>query len=378
MVSDYSRVEISSSALRHNWQVFRQLLPQSVKMAAVIKANAYGHDQRVVMSVLEDLADYWQVDSLRELKIVRETSQKPTLVLGYVPQADLAEAVALEATMAVYDSQRLPALNELAKANGKPVSVHIKIDALFGRQGILIDQLLAFLDEIKRFSFIEVTGFYAHYAEANDPSAIEHTQQQLALFEKAESIFKQAGYQNLISHISATAGILAQEVHFPTHSLVRLGIGLYGLWPSWQLESQWQEEVQLQSVLRWASMVAQVKTIPTGFPIGYGATVVTHHETTIAVVPVGYADGFDRGLSNCGEVLVHGQICQVLGRVSMNMIVVDVSHVSKVQAEDEVVIIGKQGSAEITATQIAQKIDTINYEIVTRLSPLLSRELIVQ
>jgi alanine racemase len=377
MVSDYSRVEISSSALRHNWQVFRQLLPQSVKMAAVIKANAYGHDQRVVMSVLEDLADYWQVDSLRELKIVRETSQKPTLVLGYVPQADLAETVALQATLAVYDSQRLPLLNELARASGKPIAVHIKIDALFGRQGLLIEQLTTFLEEIKRFPYIEVTGFYAHYAEADDPSAQEHTQQQLDLFEKAETIFAQAGYQNLTSHIAATAGILAQETKHPTHSLVRLGIGLYGLWPSTQLQNEWEEKMPLQPVLRWVSLVAQVKTVPTGFPIGYGATLITRHATKIAIIPIGYADGFDRGLSNCGKVLIHGQMCPVLGRVSMNMIVVDVTDLADVQVEEEVVILGKQGSAEITATQIAQKIDTINYEIVTRISPLLSREVIV-
>lgn len=167
---------------------------------------------------------------------------------------------------------------------------------------------------------------------------------------------------------------MSQEVEHPEHSLVRLGVGLYGLWPSQELKVAWQDTIQLEPALRWVSMIAQVKAVPTGFPIGYGATVITQRETKIAIVPVGYADGFDRGLTNCGEVLVRGQRCAVLGRVSMNMIIVDVSDLSAVQVEDEVVLLGKQNEVEITATEIADKIGTINYEITTRISPLLGRK----
>lgn len=151
-MSDYSFVEISSSALRHNWQVFRNLLPTNIKMAAVIKANAYGHDQLLVQTILEDLVDFWQVDSLRELQLVRQTSNKPALLLGFVPSEQLAQAVDLQGTLALYDLEKLRQLDAIGQQKNTIVPVHIKIDALFGRQGLLIEQLPEFLTVAKKTS----------------------------------------------------------------------------------------------------------------------------------------------------------------------------------------------------------------------------------
>lgn len=152
-----------------------------------------------------------------------------------------------------------------------------------------------------------------------------------------------------------------------------IGIGMYGLWPSEDLRVQHKDRIELKPVMRWVSHIAQIKTLPTGYTIGYGLTYTTDRPTKIAVIPQGYSDGYDRGLSNRGEVLIHGQRCQILGRVAMNMFVVDVSHLDTVSVEDEVVLLGSQGNDSITAEELAERIDTINYEIVARISPFLNR-----
>ena len=167
---------------------------------------------------------------------------------------------------------------------------------------------------------------------------------------------------------------MAYEHAGGTSDLVRPGIGLYGMWPSDDLKERLGKEgLVLKPVLRWVTHIAQVKTLPAGHPVGYGLTFVTSKPTKIAVIPQGYSDGYDRGLSNKGEVLIGGTRCPVLGRVAMNMFVADVSHLESVNREDEVVLLGAQRGERITAEEIAGRLDTINYEITTRISPLLPR-----
>ena len=176
------------------------------------------------------------------------------------------------------------------------------------------------------------------------------------------------------THISSTAGTFVYEKNFGINSLVRIGLGLYGMWPSLVIShEQSANGIKLMPVMRWVTHVAQVKTVPKDYPIGYGLTYVTPKETKIAVIPQGYSDGHDRGLSNCGEVLIRGTRCKVLGRVAMNMFVVDVSHLDVVKSEDEVVLLGSQKNEKISAEEIAEKINTINYEVTTRVSSLLPR-----
>ena len=174
--------------------------------------------------------------------------------------------------------------------------------------------------------------------------------------------------------MSASSGIMAWEKNEGVSKLVRPGLSLYGMWPSEDLRNKLENEnFKLKPVMRWVSHIAQIKTVPKGYSIGYGLTFVTDEITKIAVIPQGYSDGFDRGLSNLGEVLIKKKRCRILGRVAMNMFVVDVSHLADVLNEDEVVLLGKQGNQEITAEEIAEKIDTINYEITTRVLALLPR-----
>ena len=185
------------------------------------------------------------------------------------------------------------------------------------------------------------------------------------------------GYKNLERHISASSGAMVYEKNGGKSSLIRPGIMLYGMWPSEDLGKRFKKHgLKLKPVLRWVTHVVQVKTLPKNHPIGYGLTYITKKPTKVAIIPQGYSDGYDRGLSNKGEVLIQGQRCQVLGRVAMNMFVVDVTHLRNIKNEDGVVLLGRQGKEEITTEELAKHLGTINYEITTRILTLLPRVIV--
>ena len=369
-----SYIEISKENLLHNFNMMKSLARPDVEFISVIKANAYGHGQNKVAKILEDVTDYFQVDDLRELKLLRKVSQKSTLVLGYVARDEMKEAAALNGILSVYDEQQILALNEIAKELEKQVIVHVKIDAYLGRQGVMPENVQAILDVLKKCENLSVDGMYSHFANIEDTSDFSHAQKQIKTFNEAVEIFKNNGYGTIKTHMSASSGIMVWEKKLGQSHLVRPGISLYGMWPSNDLKERLcSETFFLKPVMRWVTHVAQIKTVPMGYSIGYGLTHVTDKISKIAVIPQGYSDGYDRGLSNCGEVLIGGTRCKILGRVAMNMFVVDVSHLENVAAEDEVVLLGTQGKDEITAEEIAEKNETINYEITTRVASLLPR-----
>lgn len=373
-----SCVEISKENLLHNFQMMKSLVRDDVKIAAVIKANAYGHGQNEVAQILENVADYFQVDDAQELKLLREVSQKPTLVLGYVAPQELSAVIESEGIMGVYDAGQIKAIDSAAKTAGKKAIVHVKMDAALGRQGVLVENLQNLIDTLKNCENIIVDGVYAHFANIEDTSDFSHAQKQLDLFEKAKDIFKKNGYSDIKTHISASSGIMVYEKNAGKSTIIRPGIALYGMWPSEDLRRRFNppaggEKFMLKPVMRWVTHVAQVKMLPENHSIGYGLTYITSRPTKIAVIPQGYSDGYDRGLSNVGEVLINGKRCKVLGRVAMNMFVVDVSHINNAKADDEVVLLGKQDEEIITAEEIAAHIGTINYEITTRVLALLPR-----
>jgi len=375
MNKDLSRIEISRKNILSNVESFKNYLNSETKMVAVVKANAYGHGLAEVAPVIENYVEYFQVDDLLELREIRKISNKKTLVLGYVSEKELEEAVVLNGILAIYDIERMGILNKIGKRLGVKPKIHIKIDALLGRQGILTKDLPKFLKDIKDYKNISIEGVYSHLSsvDINDHS---HTNKQMGIFEKSYHMMKQAGYKNLITHISATAGVLENERGFGDSRLVRLGIGMYGMWPEKSFQKKYGKKINLKPAMRWVSHIAQVKTLPANHPIGYNLAFVTKKITKIAVIPQGYGDGYDRGFSNNCYILVRGKRCRVLGRVAMNMFVVDVSNVFGVKAEDEVVLLGSQGKEEISAEELAKRLGTINYEITTRVSPLLPRKIV--
>jgi len=354
-----SEIQLDAEALRENVRSLRRLAG-ATPVAAVVKGNAYGHGLAEVVRVLEDEVDAFQVDDLDELRALRAVSNKRALVLGYVPRSGLQEAIALGGELALYDLERLP---DLAGAK-----VHLKVDALLGRQGVLPRDLDAFLTVLQTHHLVNVVAAYAHFANIEDTTDLEHAQSQIEVFEEAFGKLQQV-YPRLGRHLSSTAALMTVE---SGNDLIRLGIGCYGMHPSAPLRRR-HMDLNLRPVMRWVSHLAQVKVLPPHHPVGYGLTYITRRETRIGIIPQGYSDGYDRGLSSVGEVLVRGVRCTVLGRIAMNMFAIDLTDVPDAAAEDEVVLLGKQGSDRITSEEIASRLGTINYEITTRISPLLPR-----
>lgn len=366
-MSNLSEIQLSKSALLHNLQALKGLLAPGTKSVAVVKSNAYGHGLAEVVQILDGHVDAFQVDDLEELRLVRSITKTPVWVLGYVPMNALPESIDLGAELSLYDLERAQALQRLV---AKPVHVHLKIDALLGRQGVLPDELDAFLSGLRQLPLVNVVTAYAHFANIEDTTDLTHALAQAETFETCFAKVK-AQYPNVQRHISATSGAMAYEGTQP-NEWVRLGVGLYGMYPSAALQRS-HERLALKPVMRWVSHLAQVKELPANHPIGYGLTYITPERMKVGVVPQGYGGGYDRGFSNVGRVLVGGKSCNVLGRVSMNMFVVDLRGVADAKPEDEVVLLGSQEGASVTAEEMASQIGTINYEVTTRISPLLPR-----
>ena len=370
-----SSVQLNRHNLKHNIKEFRKLIHKDSNLVGVIKANAYGHGQNEIAKIIEPYIDCFQVDDYLELQKLRAVSYKRTLVLGYVAKNEIEDVIKLDGELTIYDTERLGIINTSAEKLNKIAYVHIKIDAELGRQGLLLPDLDTYLKQIKKYSHIKIASIYSHFSNIEDTTNLAHAKTQIALLDEAIRICKQNNLKDIDTHIEATSGILAFQ-NKSGHNMVRLGIGMYGLYPSSDLKRKWEKKLKLKPVLEWHTKVAQIKKLPKGFPVGYGCTYITKRPTTIAVIPQGYSDGFDRGLSNKGAVLIKGKKAPVLGRVAMNMFVVDITHIKGVHVEDQVTLLGIQHKQTISAEDIAKQIDTINYEITTRISPLLPRVIV--
>jgi alanine racemase len=323
-----------------------------------------------VASIAEPLVDYFQIDDFQELKELRKHTTKPILVLGFVTKDEIHEAIYdLDATLGIFcfDEEKLELINKAGILLGKKIKIHLEIDALLGRLGMLADEAVEVIAKMGKYEHIEIEALYGHFSNIEDSPNLDHAHAQHDILKNISETV------NIPYHISATAGILCDPETNWGGNMVRLGIGMYGLWPSDHVRSVWQDKLLLKPVLSWKTKVAQVKKLPPEYPIGYSKTFITPKQMVVAVIPQGYSDGYDRGFSNNGQVLIHGIKCPVLGRVAMNMFVVDVTDIPSVKEEDEVVLIGFQQSAAISAEDLGNIINKINYEIVARISALLPK-----
>ncbi len=367
-------VEISKDAVKHNIGVFRKIIGPKTKLMAVVKSNAYGHGLWDFSRLASDFGvDWFGADSLSEaLKLREKGIEKPILVLGYTRRERLREAAQNRISLTLYDAESLRQWKKQTRRFvGSPLKIHLKIDTGMRRQGIYPRDLPEFLSRVKKTPAIVIEGVYTHFASAKDITYPSYTKKQFLEFQNARGILESAGFKNILKHAAATgATLLYPETRL---NLARVGIGLYGLWPSKEAEIQHGEvlgrKISLKPVLTWKTVVAQVKNVKKGDYIGYDLTERAVKDAKIAVLPIGYWHGFDRGFSGIGEVLINGTRCKVLGRVSMDMTVVDAGAAGKIKAEDEAVLLGRQGKEELRAEELAQKIGTIPYEIITRINP---------
>jgi len=372
-----SWVEISRKALANNISVARAHLNPRIKIMAVVKANAYGHGILPVAAIAgEEGADFFGVNSIQEAVLLRNAKiKKPILVLGYVPYAALRDAVNHDISLVVYNVETLNRLQQVCAKAKKDARIHIKVETGLNRQGVCRSELANFFEVVKSKKNLIVEGMSTHYANIEDTTEHSYARLQLENFKEAYEMAKFAGIEVKYRHTACTAAtILFPEVHF---EMVRFGIGLYGMWPSKETKISAYErnigEFNLMPVLSWKTRVAQVKDVEANSYVGYGCTDFVTQKSRVAILPVGYYDGFDRKLSNVGFVLIRGMKAPLLGRICMNMCIVDVTNIPGVVPEDEVVLLGRSGEEVITAETLASKIGTINYEVVTRINESIPR-----
>lgn len=364
-------IEVDRQALEHNLTVFRSLLPPGCRLMAVCKSNAYGHGLYDLAPALEEMgADWFGVDSIVEaVTLRRKRIRKPILVLGYTLPARFGEAVRHRISLTISSPENLRVL--AAFPGARPARIHLKLDTGMHRQGLLASQwepARALLS--KHRERIRVEGIYTHFAAAKNPADRTYTNGQVCEFEKALAFFETPSVRP-IRHASATAGVL----NYPeaAYDLVRVGIGLMGHWPSAETKQAWGSRVALKPALTWRTIISEVKAVKKGRGVGYDLTEILKRDSRIGVCPIGYWHGFPRSLSLVGEVLVRGRRAKVLGTISMDMIVIDLTEAGGARVGDVVTVIGRDGREEITAYEVARKAGISHYELLTRLNPLIQK-----
>jgi alanine racemase len=369
--------EVDAAALRHNLDAFRARIAPGAKLLLVVKANAYGHGLPEIAGLARSVeVDALGVHQLDEAATTRGAGWPgPLWVLGYTPHAQLAEGVELGVEFTVYDLATLEALDRLGRSRERPVACHLKLETGTNRQGILAEDLDRYLGIFSSSPGIRLAGVSTHFANIEDTTDHAFALAQWGRFRALLERVRAAGFTEAVPHAACSAAVLVM----PETSVgcARVGIGAYGIWPSRETlashANRGESLLQLLPALTWKARIAQVKQVPAGAFIGYGCTRRTGRPSRIAVLPVGYFEGYDRRFSNLAHILVQGYRAPVLGRVCMDMFMADVTDVPGVEREDEAVLIGRQGDEEIRAADLAAIAQTIPYEILSRLSPHLPR-----
>jgi alanine racemase len=369
------RIRISLDAIAHNARALRDLAAPS-KAAFVVKANAYGHGIVEIAKTVEPFAHRLCVYSINEAIVLRDAGiTRPVFVMGPMRSADLDEARAKNVEIALWDTgSYLRAIAQSARKRSTRAPVHVKIDTGTTRLGLEARDAADAIEDYVRLPEIELTGIFSHLAAAEELDS-PFTQTQLERFNRAfeavDPLLQSHGVRPLRHIAASAAAMLWPQTRL---DMVRIGIALYGLWPSPQTRIAMNgANFDLRPALSMGSTLAVVRQVEAGTAIGYGNSYHAPKRTRIGVVPLGYADGIPRLLSNRGRFLVSGKPCPIVGRVCMNMTMIDLAAVPGAKPGDEVMLLGRQGETQVSADDWAQWADTINYEIVTRLPAELPR-----
>ena len=367
---------IDTASLSHNISVLKKGLAPGAEIAAVVKSNAYGHGVRIAWrAFVEGGATWLCVDSLHEAQELRDDGYTGNLfVMGHIPPAHAKTAVSLDVRCMVYDRRQIDALGEAANAASRPLRLVMKLETGTQRQGLTIEAALNLAHYIARFPYLVLEGTATHFANIEDTTDHSFAYEQLRIFNEYNDILTANGFRPTLRTIAnSAAGILWPHTHC---ELVRAGITCYGMWPSTECYVSARllgKDVDLRPALTWKTLIAQIKTVPAGSLIGYGCTYETTHESRIAVLPVGYYDGYDRAMSNLAYVLIRGKRAPIRGRICMNMCMVDVTDIPDAEPGDDVVLLGRQGGESLSAEQLATWAGTINYELTTQIQTNIPR-----
>jgi len=369
-------VEVDVSALAWNVEVFRRRLGRAA-FGAVVKSNAYGHGMLEVAAVVRRAgADWLCVNNVDEAVALRDAGHDGRiLVMGYIALERLETVVERDLRPVVYNRETVRRLDEAARRRGKRVPLHLKIETGTQRQGVMAKDLPGIVALVRDAPGVFLEGVTTHFANIEDTTDHGYAEIQIARFTRLADTLTVPGQPPPMRHTACSAAaLLFDRTHL---DMARVGISLYGMWPSRETYVSCREEgrprLELRPALTWKTRVAQVKDVPAESYVGYGCTYRTTRDSRIAVLPVGYHEGYDRGLSGVAHVLVRGRRAPVRGRVCMNMCMVDVTDIPGVELEDEVILLGGEGDERVSAEQMAAWCGTISYEIVSRIHPALLR-----
>jgi alanine racemase len=354
--------EIDQSALRHNATVVRERLGPGVELLAVVKANGYGHGMVGVAKALAQDAQFFGVANLEEAAILRREVSHPLIILGPALPAERSPIVEGGFIPSISTFEEAQEFDRAAK--GSPVAINFVIDTGMGRMGVPQAEATALFKKVAALPNIKIHSLSTHLPVSNEDA--DFTRAELAQFAELVKKLRAEFPGDYKAHVLQSAGVLAFAD--PPFDIVRAGLMLYGISPFPELQKR------LRPVMTWKACITLIRDMPAGHGISYGRTFITPREMRVATLSAGYADGYPRHLSNRqAAILVRGQRCALLGRVTMDLMMIDVSHIDGAEVGDEVVLLGRQVDEEISATELADRANTISWEIVTRIGSRVRR-----
>ena len=352
---------IDLDALASNFHLIKSRLSKGVKVIGIVKANAYGHGAEACAHRLADEGADWFGVALPEEGIALRVSgiTQPILCLAGFWEGQAAACIQHNLVPVVYRLDLIKALDSEARGKGVIADVHIKIDTGMGRLGLRFDEVAEFASALKRFENIRVDGLMTQFAAADDPTCETLTEHQIERFENVGRLFRALGFSPRYAHCANSAGIFSHPEALG--NMVRPGGVLYGVWRDILPPSN--EKNSLRPVMSLHSRIMLLKWVPQGETIGYGCTFEASRKSLVATIPIGYDDGYLRGLSNRSHVIVRGTYAPVVGRISMDLTILDVTSVEGVEIGDTVTLLGRVGELEIPAEELARIAGTLSYEV---------------
>lgn len=364
--------EIDLKAIEHNIDEIRNLVGQEKKIMAIVKANAYGHGAlEVSRTCLSKGVDSFAVATLEEAYQLRKSGiDCPILVLGWSLVEDYAQAIEHDIDLTIFDLEEAKLLNEKAKEMGRKARYHLKVDTGMGRIGLVARQEnVSVAEKILSLPYLEIEGIYTHFSKADEKDKTYSYQQLKRFLNFIDQVEKVSGKIIPLKHAANSAAIIDMpESHL---DMVRAGIILYGLKPSNEVNLT---KINLEPAFNLKAKISRVEQFPPQTKISYGGKFITKEETIIVTLPIGYADGYTRRLSNKGEVLIRDVKCPIVGTICMDQLMVDATKVPQVKKGEEVILLGKGNNNYISADELAVKMETINYEVLTMLSERIPRK----
>lgn len=369
-----SYIELNKTALINNVHFIKTLLPSTTQLSAVVKGNAYGHGIESYIPIAEEAGiNHFSVYKIDEaLRVFKTLKNKATiLIMGFIDLDEMTWAIENEIEFFVYDDLRLLKSIEIAKKIGKKAIVHLEIETGLNRTGYQpknINRLSTIIEDNKKF--LNVKGICSHLAGAESISNYLRIKNQISSFNKSVKAFEKKGISFEQKHLACSAAI----INYPKTKLdlVRVGIMQYGLWSSKETLMCYSSKYKattdpLKRVISWKSKIANIKEVKSGEFVGYGTTFMAEGSMKIALIPVGYSDGYSRSLSNQGRVLVNGIRASVVGIINMNSIMIDITLIPDVKIGDEVVLIGNQDEMDVSIASFSELSNLLNYELLTRI-----------